>query len=151
MHGFKFPSAAPQPPTDCLTAIFGKICRKNCNQSISRPGLRGRGGMTAWRRDIHVTFCTINVFASVRFWSLQLYMPRVDSGFFGSRRDSNPPCLSISPFCQWSRKRGGRAAVYYDSLPTAATAAAVAAARAMMVSFSPPFHDPHSGCRCGVV
>ena len=25
LHGFEFPSAAPQPPTDCLTAIFGKI------------------------------------------------------------------------------------------------------------------------------
>ena len=30
-HGFEFPSAAPQPPTDCLTAIFGKIDRKSSN------------------------------------------------------------------------------------------------------------------------
>ena len=31
MHGFEFPSAAPRPPTVCLTAIFGKIGRKSLN------------------------------------------------------------------------------------------------------------------------
>ena len=29
LHGFEFPSAAPWPPTVCLTAIFGKIGRKS--------------------------------------------------------------------------------------------------------------------------
>ena len=29
LHGFEFPSAALQPPTVCLTAIFGKIGRKS--------------------------------------------------------------------------------------------------------------------------
>ena len=29
LHGFEFPSAAPQPSTVCLTAIFGEIDRKS--------------------------------------------------------------------------------------------------------------------------
>ena len=31
LHGFEFTSAAPQPPTDRLAAIFGKIVRKSLN------------------------------------------------------------------------------------------------------------------------
>ena len=33
LHGFEFPSAAPQPPTVCLSAIFRKICRKYRNHA----------------------------------------------------------------------------------------------------------------------
>ena len=31
LHGFEFLSAAPQLPTYCLTAMFGKIGRKSSN------------------------------------------------------------------------------------------------------------------------
>ena len=35
LHGFEFPSAAPRPPTVCLTAIFGKIGRKSLNHVLA--------------------------------------------------------------------------------------------------------------------
>ena len=87
------------------------------------------------RRDIHATVIRIVFFLS--------YVLVVDE--IQPRRAS----ISLSSFCQWSRKRR-RAATEEGPLPRLASSDAAAAvgggvAAAMMVSFSPPPLVPYSG------